>query len=314
MGVMRIGHISVKVMDMAAAVHHYEKVLGLKTVHTDADGNVFLKCWDEWDKFSLILTLSEQAGLNHVAYKVEKESDLDALQQRIEAAGTSTEMLPEGTMPFTGRLLKFLLPSGHEMRLYATKECVGTDVGSINPDPWPDDIRGAGAHWLDHCLLMCEMDPEKGINKVTESTNFMMNVLDFNLAEQVMVGPEGNIQAATWLFRTSTPHDIAFVAGPRMGLHHFAFFLDGWSDILKAADVMAKNRVKVDVAPTRHGITRGETIYFFDPSGNRNETFAGLGYMAQPDRPVITWTEDELWRGIFFHSREESGSFTTAYT
>ncbi len=314
MGVMRIGHISVKVMDMAAAVYHYEKVLGLKTVHTDADGNVFLKCWDEWDKFSLILTLSEQAGLNHVAYKVEKESDLDALQQRIEAAGTSTEMLPEGTMPFTGRLLKFLLPSGHEMRLYATKECVGTDVGSINPDPWPDDIRGAGAHWLDHCLLMCEMDPEKGINKVTESTNFMMNVLDFNLAEQVMVGPEGNIQAATWLFRTSTPHDIAFVAGPRMGLHHFAFFLDGWSDILKAADIMAKNRVKVDVAPTRHGITRGETIYFFDPSGNRNETFAGLGYMAQPDRPTITWTEDELWRGIFFHSREESGSFTTAYT
>jgi hypothetical protein len=35
----------------------------------------------------------------------------------------------------------------------------------------------------------------------------------------------------------------------------------------------------------RHGITRGETIYFFDPSGNRNETFAGLSYLAQPDRP-----------------------------
>jgi len=25
--------------------------------------------------------------------------------------------------------------------------------------------------------------------------------------------------------------------------------------------------------PTRHGITRGQTIYFFDPSGNRNESF-----------------------------------------
>ena len=29
MGVMRIGHISVKVMDMAAALQHYEKVLGM---------------------------------------------------------------------------------------------------------------------------------------------------------------------------------------------------------------------------------------------------------------------------------------------
>lgn len=144
MGVMRIGHISVKIMDMEAAINHYEKVLGMKTVHTDEAGNKYLKCWDEWDKYSLILQETDQAGLNHVAYKVEKESDLDELQQRIEAYGISTEMLPEGTMPFTGRLLKFNLPSGHEMRLFATKECVGTDVGSINPDPWPDDIRGSG--------------------------------------------------------------------------------------------------------------------------------------------------------------------------
>ena len=314
MGVMRIGHISVKIMDMAAALQHYEKVLGMKSVHTDADGNVYLKCWDEWDKYSLILNETDQAGLNHVAYKVEKETDLDELQARIEAYGISTTMLPEGTMPFMGRMLQFNLPSGHEMRLYATKECVGTDVGSINPDPWPDDIKGSGVHWLDHCLLMCEMNPAAGVNKVAESTDFMMKVLDFNMAEQVMVGPEGNIQAATWLFRTSTPHDIAFVGGERMGLHHFAFFLNDWSAVLKSADVMAKNKVKIDVAPTRHGITRGETIYFFDPSGNRNETFAGLGYMAQPDRPVITWTEDQLWRGIFFHSGEESVSFTTAYT
>jgi len=30
MGIMRIGHISIKVMDMAAAVKHYENVLGMK--------------------------------------------------------------------------------------------------------------------------------------------------------------------------------------------------------------------------------------------------------------------------------------------
>jgi len=31
MGVLRIGHVSLRVMDMAAAVKHYEEVLGLKT-------------------------------------------------------------------------------------------------------------------------------------------------------------------------------------------------------------------------------------------------------------------------------------------
>lgn len=314
MGVMRIGHISLKVLEMDEAVQFYEKVVGMKTVHTDDAGRKYLKCWDEWDKYSLILTESDSAGLDHVAYKVERNEDLDDLQQRIRDYGISSDMLPPATLPFTGRQLTFSLPSGHEMRLYAQKDLVGTDVGSTNPDPWPDDIRGSGAHWLDHCLLMCEMNPEKGINKVEENTKFAMEVLEFGLSEQILVGPNGDMQAATWLFRTSTPHDLAFVGGERQGLHHIAFFLDGWSDVLKAADIMAKNKVKVDVSPTRHGITRGETIYFFDPSGNRCETFAGLGYLAQPDRPVTTWTEDELWRGIFFHSGEESGSFTTAYT
>lgn len=314
MGVLRIGHADLRVMDMDVAVKHYVNVLGMKVVGTDKAGRTYLKCWDEWDKYSVILTPSDQAGLNHIAYKVEKEGDLDELQKRIEAYGIKTHMLPEGTMPFTGRLLQFNLPSGHEMRLYATKECVGTDVGSTNPDPWPDDIKGSGAHWLDHTLLMCELNPAEGINKVAENTKFVTEVLDFFLTEQVMVGPEGSIQAATWLARTTTPHDIAFVGGPRMGLHHIAFFLDSWNDVLKSADVMAKNKTKIDVAPTRHGITRGETIYFFDPSGNRNETFAGLGYLAQRDRPVTTWTEDKLWSGIFYHTGEAVPSFTEVYT
>ena len=80
MGVMRIGHASLRVMDMAAALKHYENVLGLKVTMEDKNGNVYMKCWDEWDKYSLILTPSDQAGLNHVAYKCEKESDLDELQ------------------------------------------------------------------------------------------------------------------------------------------------------------------------------------------------------------------------------------------
>ena len=97
-------------------------------------------------------------------------------------------------------------------------------------------------------------------------------------------------------------------------MHHLSFFLDSWHDILKAGDVMSKNRTRIDVAPTRHGLTRGETIYFFDPSGNRNETFAGLGYQAQRDKPVVTWTEDEIGRSIFYHTGVLVESFTTVYT
>ena len=187
MGVLRIGHASLRVMDMEAAKRHYTKVLGLKITMEDKAGNVYLKCWDEWDKYSVILTPSDQAGMNHVAYKVEKDSELDDLQKKIEAWGIKTTMLPEGALPSTGRMLQFKMPSGHEMRLYAMKEYVGTEVGTTNPDPWPDNMTGAGAHWLDHTLLMCELNPETGVNRVEENTRFFIEVLDFFLTEQVTV-------------------------------------------------------------------------------------------------------------------------------
>jgi catechol 2,3-dioxygenase len=314
MGVMRIGHINIRVMDMEAAKKHYLDVIGMKITQQDPAGNVYLKCWDEWDKYSVILSPSDRAGLNHVAYKVEAEADLDALEKRIRDYGIAVEKLAAGTLPGCGRMLKFNLPSGHDMRLYATKDCPGTDVGSLNPDPWPDDLKGAGAHWLDHCLLMCEFDPAKGIDKVAENTKFFMEVFNFFQTEKLTVGPGGAFSLASFLSVSSKPHDIAFVGGATSGLHHLSFFLDSWHDILKAGDVMAKNRVRIDVAPTRHGITRGETIYFFDPSGNRNETFAGLGYQAQRDKPVITWTEDQAARSIFYHTGVLNEGFTTVYT
>jgi phenylpropionate dioxygenase-like ring-hydroxylating dioxygenase large terminal subunit len=98
---------------------------------------------------------------------------------------------------------------------------------------------------------------------------------------------------------------------PRMALFHGLVFVSFNPDTVESADVMAKTRSRVEVSPTRHGITRGETIYFFDPSGNRNETFAGLGYLAQPDMPVITWTEADVGRGVFSHSGEIMESFSS---
>ncbi|MFM2120049.1 MAG: hypothetical protein RL722_1517 [Pseudomonadota bacterium] len=314
MGVMRIGHVSLKVMDMAAAVKHYRDVLGMYVTMEDKSGNVYLKCWDEWDRYSVILTPSDQAGMNHVAYKVEKDEDLDELQKRIEARGVKTQILAEGSLPATGRMLQFNLPSGHEFRLFAMKEYVGTEVGATNPEPWPDNVHGAGAHWLDHVLLMCEFNPETGVNRVAENVAFFKEVLNFYETEKIVVGPGGAFQLGSFLTISNKPHDIAFIGGPRPGIHHASFFLDSWHDVLKAADVMGKKKVKIDVAPTRHGITRGETIYFFDPSGNRNETFAGMGYLAQRDRPTTVWTEDQIWTGIFYHTGEPHAPFTDVYT
>lgn len=306
MGVMRIGHASIRVMDMAAALKHYENVLGLKVTMEDKHGNVYMKCWDEWDKYSLILTPSDQAGLNHVAYKCEKESDLDELQAKVEAWGVKTVMLDEGTLPATGRMLQFHLPSGHEMRLYATKEYVGTDVGTTNPDPWPDGLKGIAATRFDHCLLYGD-DLDGSVKLFTE-------VLGFGIAEQVMLAGDKKFMIGAFLSCSNKAHDVAFIRQPVKGkFHHASFELRSWEQVLRAGDILSRTKTSIDIGPTRHGITRGETIYFFDPSGNRNEVFSG-GYIYYPDKPVITWYDESLGPAIFYHDRKLNEAFLSVFT
>jgi catechol 2,3-dioxygenase len=313
MGIMRLGHVNIKVLDMEESLKHYLEVIGMKITHKDDKGNVYLKCWDEWDKYSLILTQDDTAGMNYISYKVQHDSDIDDLKTKLINYGIKVTDVEKNEVACCGRGIKFNIPSGHEFFLFAQKELVGKDVGTINPDPWPDDLVGAGAQWLDHALLVCEINPEKGINRVEENTKLFEEVFEFYLTEQILAKDE-KTQIATWIARTSTPHDIAFVGGDRMGMHHIAFYLEDWNAVLKSADVMSKKRVKMDFECGRHGITRGTTTYFFDPSGNRNETFGGLGYLSQPDMPVITWTEEEIGAAIFYHTRRLRDSFTQVYT
>ncbi len=314
MGVLKIGHVHLRVLEMEPALHHYRDVLGLYHTHTDAEGNAYLKAWDEWDLYSVILTESDRAGLDHVAYKVASDANLDSYRDRISAWGTEVTELAAGTIHGLGRALRFAIPNGVEMVLFAEKEFYGTEVGSLNPDPWPEGLRGCAVRWLDHCLLMGEVNPEAGINTVADSCRFMIEVLDFHLTEQVVGGPDHSVQIGAFLSTTTKPHDIAFVGAARSGFHHAGFFLESWEEVLKAADVLAKNRVKIDVTPQRHGITRGYTTYFWDPSGNRNETFGGTGYLGSADRPVVTWTEDQIGSAVFYHTGELVPSFVEIYT
>jgi catechol 2,3-dioxygenase len=193
-------------MDVDAVRHHYEDVLGLIPTHQDASSNVYWKGWDERDKYSVVVSQADRAGMNHVAYKVEHNADLDEFQTRIADYRIDVEEVPPGHLECCGCALRFQLSSQHQMYLDTETECVGKAVGTTNPAPWPDGLKGCGAHWLDHVLLMGELNPEQGIDKVAESTAFVQEVLDVRLVEQVMVGPDQSIQAATGLARTTTPH------------------------------------------------------------------------------------------------------------
>ncbi len=307
-GVLRPGHAQLRVLNLEEGVHHYRDVLGMVETGRDPQGRVYLKCWDERDHHSLVLREAEQAGIDFFGFKVLDKATLERLDADLRAYGLATERIPAGEMLASGERVRFRLPSGHDIELYAGKESVGNGLQVLNPAPWTKaSENGIAPVRLDHCLLY-------GPN-VAEVQKIFCEVLGFYLVERVLT-PDGDGNVAIWLSCSHKVHDIAFVEHPEPGkLHHLSFLLESWEEVLRAADIMAMNNVTVDIGPTRHGVTRGCTIYAWDPSGNRFETFMG-GYQPYPDYEPTTWTFDGLGAGggLDYPQRKLHESFLSVVT
>jgi catechol 2,3-dioxygenase len=301
-GILRLSHVDITVPDLDLATAYYSEVIGMDVVTREQD-RVFFRCWDEEDHHSLAVRYDPRVGIDRFSFKVEREDDLDDLERRVETYGFHVSRVSRGEEVGQGESIRFETPSGHEMELVHEVERLGSRLPKVNPGMVPDDLRGIAPPRMDHLLVTAE--------EVPEATRFYMEVLGFRLTEQLLDG-DGH-QIGTWMERSHSPHDLAVVSGPNGGLHHFAYWLDDWDQVRDAADVLAHNAIQIDVGPTRHGITRGSTIYFFDPMGTRNEVFTG-GYRPDPDFPTITWTEDNIGKAIFYYEGDLNERFMKVHT
>ncbi len=303
-GILRPGHVQLRVLELGPALYHYKEMIGLIETARDAEGRVYLKAWDEHDLFSIVLREADSPGMDFYGFKVLDQKTLEHYAQRLTDYGVAIERIPAGELKGTGERVRFETPSGHLIELYAEKQHVGNGLPDVNPDVWPDGLKGMHPTRFDHCLLNGDSIPE--------TAKLFQEVLDFDLSERI-VAPDGSMVGA-FLACSDKAHDVAFIHEDSKGrLHHVSFYLESWEEIRHAADIMSKNYIPVEYGPGRHGLTRGLTIYFFDPSGNRNETFHG-GYIRYPDHPVITWTHEETPKGIFYYGHKMVESFVTANT
>ncbi len=303
MGILRLSHVEIRVPDLELSTAYYTEVLGLIET-AQSDDRVYLKGWDEQQHHSVILTFAPTYGLESMGFKVQDLADLDDLSSRIEAAGIPTKRYEAGELgPGSGETVRFTAPSAHIIDLVYGMEQVGNALPLHNPPPEPPGLRGMHPPRIDHVFAMCE-----DVDGITE---FFVDVLGFRLTEQILA--DDGHQLASFLERSHTAHDIAFIIGPNGAFHHVAFWVDDWNDLRRSADICAYHGVRIDAGPTRHGATRGWGLYFFDPAGNRNEVYTG-GYWADPDREPITWTEGQMGRAVFYYQGVVDQSFLTIHS
>jgi len=306
-GVLRLGEVQIRVMNMAAAREHYGTRMGLHEVAEDEKHLVYFKPWDDHEHHSVILREADAPGVDYVAFRVYDDATLTRMAEGIEAFGLQVEHIPAGVYLKSGRRVQFTAPSGHVMQLYAEKELTGNTLGYHNPGVTPDEgvIRGYRVNRIDHVLL--------GGPNIDECARLFCEVFDFDLSEKI-VDAESEMSLAVFLTCSTKPHDIAFQLQEQPNrFHHVSFLLESVSDLYKAADLIGKYRIPVEVPPNRHGVTRGATIYFFDPSGNRNEVFAE-GYVHYPDTPTIVWDTNDIDHLGFTHDNFMRESFFNVLT
>ncbi|MFY0676726.1 MAG: catechol 2,3-dioxygenase [Neptuniibacter sp.] len=304
-GVLRPGHAQLRVLDLEESVKFYTDTFGLVETGRDNQGRVYFKCHDERDHNSFIIREADSAGMDFYGFKVLDNETLDQLEKDLNDYGVPTERMPAGDLLETGERVRFTAPTGHIFELYAEKTEIGDSLGYLNPDVIIEGRKGISPLRLDHWQIHG--------SDLDGSRDLFINVLGFSLVEKI-VSEDGQTDLAVWLTCSCKAHDIAFVRDERDNtLHHSAFLLETWDHVLKAADLMSAKRVSIDIGPLRHGITRGTTIYAFDPSGNRFETFCG-GYNFYPDMKPYTWTEDEMGAAVFYHTRALNERFLTVVT
>lgn len=304
-GVMRPGFVQLRVLDLDEAIAHYEGQMGLELVSREADGRAYLRAYDEFDRHSIILRQADSPGMDAMGFKVATDADLANFEARLRAKGVTVTEVPAGEQPGMGRRVRFETPTAHTFDLYT--ECALSDNGPMtdNPDIWRHEPKGMRVVRFDHCLVYG--------GDIDGTAAIFTDCLDFKISEQA-VDPDNGMKIAIFLTCSNKAHDVALVRFEEDGkFHHASFYLESWNDIGHAADLIARHDMSLDIGPTRHGITRGQTIYFFDPSGNRNEVFTG-GYTHFPDSPLRQWTADNAGKAIFYYEKELNDRFMGVVT
>jgi catechol 2,3-dioxygenase len=285
-----IGHVELLTPRAEESLGFFEGVLGMEVEATEGR-SVFLRGFGDYQRYSLKLTESEQAGLGHMALRAWSPEALERRVAAIEASGLGQGWI-DGDVGH-GPAYRFTDPDGHVVEVYFETEKYRPPEPlrpSLKNQPQRYIGRGAAVKRLDHVNLLAR--------DVAPTRRFAEEVLGFRLYERIEL--DDRTEAGAWMSLTIAAHELIYVAdahGLTGRLHHLSFWVDTREEVLRAADLFLDNGVHIEAAPSKHAIAQGFFLYGIEPGGNRIEVTTGGYFAYDPDLEPIVWNEAERARG-----------------
>ena len=288
MAVSHIGHVELRVPDVAKSVEFLTDYVGLRVTAQDGD-TAYLRAWQDFDHHTLQLTEAPQSELGHIAWRVLDRAGVLTIEDELNARGIETTWV-EGSVGH-GDALRFHTPGGMPFELYweVDKFTPPADETPRFPShPIHHSMRGAATRRVDHVGT--------NVNDVKAEQEFCDQVLGIH-HRYYGTAPD-DVRQFSWVSRTSLSHEMSMVRTPGGGgplFHHLAYFLESNDDLLRLATCLIDNGIQPDWGPGRHGTSGATALYFKEPGGHRIEVWTGGLLIFAPDWEPIEWKGEVLY-------------------
>lgn len=296
--ILRASHVELVVVDLDASLAFYAELLGMVVTERTGD-RAYLRGWEEHLHHSLVLRRGERAAVDHLAFRVAEEADLDRLEQELRRHGCPTRW--HTGEAGQGRALRTQDPLGFPLELFHEMETVGSATQEFHLQ------RGAPILRFDHVNLHVS-DAERALA--------FWQQLGFRVTEYVATDSEPERLTGVWLRRKPTVHDIALTTGTGPRLHHFGMLVAEPAAVIRVCDQLAAagHVGAIERGPGRHGVSNAFFVYLRDPDGHRIELYTCDYYTGDPDHPAKRWSVTDPRCRSFWGTRAPDGWYEESST
>jgi catechol 2,3-dioxygenase len=289
--IAHLGHVELLTPKFDESLRFFIDVMGM-TQSGEMGDSVYLRGWDDYERYSLKLTGSINSGLGHAAFRTRSPQALDRRAAALK--GSSFDIgWTDGDLGH-GKSFMCKDPDGHHIELYYDTEWYEAPADlkpSLKNQPQKFPARGVNVRRIDHFNGLAV--------DIKANREFFEKYLGFMLTEQIVL--DDGTEAGMWMTATNKSYDFAYTrdhTGTKGRLHHVTFALDAREDVLRAADIFLDNNVFIETGPHKHAIQQTFFLYVYEPGGNRVEvSCAGARLVLAPDWKPIRWTESERKKG-----------------
>ncbi len=246
----RMSHATFETPDIDRQIDYFTQIVGLVLAER-VNGRAYLAT--KVGDLAVQLEQGAQSRCTRIAFQVAPDTDFDDIRRGIESENVRCEVRNDPT-PGIAKMVTFEDPKGTVLEVFAEQ----TPISKNQP------VAGIGPLKLGH-LAFCVPEPKP-------LAEFYSRVLGFRVSDWIQ----------DWfVFMRCGPdhHTVNFVRGKRTQMHHVAFELKDWPQILSACDFLGSKNIPLIWGPGRHGPGHNIYTYHRNPDDQIIELFTELDKM-----------------------------------